>query len=565
MRLSGRRCIMAAITLLILLVGVGGEAAVPSLMNYQGRLTDNSGAPVPDGDYSVAFGIYTTPTGGSPIWSEVHNVSAANGLISVMLGSITPLTADIFSTPETYISLQIGANPEQLPRQRFVTSAYSFNSINSDSVEWSGIKGIPAGFADGVDDGGIGDAVLSADQTFTGTNRFDGLIEVGDNGPRISNDQIKIGPTAGGSASTISLVKTHDSPTYKNGLYSLISNSGVGKVVAFSIEAAAEASGNVNAAPTTAIYGNSISDNDERIGLYGSSRIFTGNALETGTSLGVLGRGYQGFYASGVDGYASSAIFCYGLRGTASSSDNQGYGALCRADSSGSTGYGVYADAFDNGGAGFGVYAYAHLNNNSSYGVYGRASSNTGTGYGVYGYAINNSGTNWAGYFNGNVNVTGTVTSPAKLITIDHPLDPANKVLFESVVESPEMLRHLSGNVILDDAGESVVRLPEWFEVANRDFRYQLTCVGGYAPVYVGSEVSDNSFSIAGGTPGLKVSWEITAIRDDAYAKANPMMVDREKQAEQVGKYLHPAVFGLPEESGVDFEATQIGLAPDAD
>jgi hypothetical protein len=55
--------------------------------------------------------------------------------------------------------------------------------------------------------------------------------------------------------------------------------------------------------------------------------------------------------------------------------------------------------------------------------------------------------------------------------------------------------------VTLDDNGEAVVTLPDWVEALNEDFRYQLTCIGGAAPVYVAQEVSEGNFRIAGGSP----------------------------------------------------------------
>ena len=72
------------------------------------------------------------------------------------------------------------------------------------------------------------------------------------------------------------------------------------------------------------------------------------------------------------------------------------------------------------------------------------------------------------------------------------------------------MMNIYNGNVMLDENGEAVVELPEWFEALNRDFRYQLTCIGGFSPVYVASEIADNRFKIAGGKQGLKVSWQVT-------------------------------------------------------
>jgi hypothetical protein len=151
------------------------------------------------------------------------------------------------------------------------------------------------------------------------------------------------------------------------------------------------------------------------------------------------------------------------------------------------------------------------------------------------------------GYFAGNLNVTGSVSKGGGSFKIDHPLDPANKYLSHSFVESPDMMNIYNGNAVLDARGEAVIQLPDWFEALNRDFRYQLTCIGGFAPVYIASKISAGRFRIGGGQPGLEVSWQVTGIRQDAYANAHRIPVEEEKPAAERGHYLHPDVFGQPE------------------
>jgi hypothetical protein len=114
---------------------------------------------------------------------------------------------------------------------------------------------------------------------------------------------------------------------------------------------------------------------------------------------------------------------------------------------------------------------------------------------------------------------------------IDHPLDPDNKTLQHSFVESPDMMNVYNGNAVLDESGQAVVTLPAYFEALNREFRYQLTCIGGYAPVYIADKVKDNSFRIAGGSAGLEVSWQVTGIRQDTYAREHPILVEMDKPA----------------------------------
>jgi hypothetical protein len=129
----------------------------------------------------------------------------------------------------------------------------------------------------------------------------------------------------------------------------------------------------------------------------------------------------------------------------------------------------------------------------------------------------------------GNLSVQGTVKEQAGAFQIDNPLDPSNQYLEHSFVGSPDMMDIYNGVVQLDEKGEGTVMLPSYFESLNRDYRYQLTCIGGFAPVYIAQEIDHDSFRIAGGKPGVKVSWQITGIRRDSYANANRIPEYQEK------------------------------------
>ncbi len=157
----------------------------------------------------------------------------------------------------------------------------------------------------------------------------------------------------------------------------------------------------------------------------------------------------------------------------------------------------------------------------------------------------------------GDLDVTGVLSKTFGSFKIDHPLDPENKYLYHSFVESPDMMNVYNGNVILDENGKAVVELPDWFEGLNKDFRYQLTCIGGFAQVYISEEISNNRFKIAGGEPGLKVSWQVTGIRNDPVAQQNRIPVEKEKRIQDRGKYLHPKVYGLPKQMGIQYKEPQ--------
>ena len=118
---------------------------------------------------------------------------------------------------------------------------------------------------------------------------------------------------------------------------------------------------------------------------------------------------------------------------------------------------------------------------------------------------------------------------------IDHPLDPENRWLTHAGVESPERKSVYDGTVVLDKSGEATVALPAYVSKLNADFRYQLTCIGGHAPVYVAREIRKDRFRIAGGRAGLKVSWQVTGVRRDDYARAHPVEVETAKTGEERG------------------------------
>ena len=110
-----------------------------------------------------------------------------------------------------------------------------------------------------------------------------------------------------------------------------------------------------------------------------------------------------------------------------------------------------------------------------------------------------------------------------------------------------------NGNVMLDDAGEAVITMPDWFEPLNRDFRYQLTCIGGFAQVFIAKEMSNSNFKIAGGKPGIKVSWQVTGIRQDPFAEQNRIQVEVEKEDQFKGYYIHTDVYNMPEEKSHNY------------
>jgi hypothetical protein len=147
----------------------------------------------------------------------------------------------------------------------------------------------------------------------------------------------------------------------------------------------------------------------------------------------------------------------------------------------------------------------------------------------------------------GELSVTGALSKGGGTFVIDHPLDPENKLLFHSFVESPDAKNMYDGIVTLNAQGEARVTLPWYFKALNVEYRYLATPIGNPSPnLYIKKEVGHNTFTIAGGVPGTRVSWQITGIRQDPYILANPINVEVEKGPDQLvekGEYLFPELY----------------------
>jgi hypothetical protein len=196
-----------------------------------------------------------------------------------------------------------------------------------------------------------------------------------------------------------------------------------------------------------------------------------------------------------------------------------------------------------------------HGESNTGKGVFGRANFKEGFGGFFEGFVkITSNGQSDPNLLSpGNLVVTGTISKGGGSFKIDHPLDPENKYLYHSFVESPDMKNIYDGVVKLDANGEAMIELPEWFEALNRDYRYLLTAIGAPAPsLYVAEKVNNNRFKVAGGVAGLEVSWQVTGIRQDAFANAHRIKVEEDKSKEERGYYLHPTEHGQPAEKSVD-------------
>ncbi|MFJ8439851.1 hypothetical protein [Kitasatospora griseola] len=272
----------------------------------------------------------------------------------------------------------------------------------------------------------------------------------------------------------------------------------------------------------------------------GVSGISTG-----GTGVSGISDAGTGMRATSTSGFALDATCESGTAVDAFSHNGVGIESYCGHPEPGNGGRGSSPDPPNRGPA---------IRGHSWFGAGVAASSEYGTGVDAGGSTgLTASGSTLGADITGGLRVNGVIVSAGSArFAIDYPLDPADLTLTHAYVASPEQKNVYDGVVTLDDAGAATVTLPDWFGALNQDFRYQLTPIGTPAPgLHISAEISDNTFSLAGGPPGAQVSWQVTGVRLDGWAQANPVTPVTPKSADQRGLFLHPAVFDQPAGRGI--------------
>ncbi len=318
---------------------------------------------------------------------------------------------------------------------------------------------------------------------------------------------------------------------------------------------------------TYGVYGRTTANNNGR-GVFGENTATTGTVYGVyGQSASTSGRGVFGRTTTGTGS-------TYGVYGQSASVNGRGVYGEATSTGTGNP-VGVYGVAEGQGSvilfipvpsAGVvGLYD-SDAGGSVEAGVWGSTVStasqavrainfgSSGNSYGIWASTLSSSG--FAGKFSGNVDIDGTLSKDAGSFKIDHPLDPANKWLYHSFVESPDMLNIYNGNVTTDAQGEATVSLPAWFGALNKDFRYQLTAIGGKASAWIKSEVANNAFTIKSDTAGAKISWQVTGVRQDAYANAHRIPTEVAKAGADKGLYKYPELYGKPASQAINYEAS---------
>ncbi|MGA7306274.1 MAG: hypothetical protein WBW88_15460, partial [Rhodothermales bacterium] len=528
-------------------------AQAPYAISHQGFVTDPGGTPI-NSAVSMVFKMYK---GGVEVWSETHaSVAIVDGVYSVLLGEITPFDTLAFDVP-IELGVTIGADTETTPRTTLVAAPNALNLRNMRVHRRIGSYGetvnLIGGYDGNSDATGVELATISGGGWDLAPNRVQG--SGGTIGGGSGNLVGGVHATVGGGGSNHATAEyatvagghqgrsTGESSTVGGGTFNKASGGsatvpggafnlakGVGS---FAAGVFAHAS-NDNSFVWSDGSGDSLvttADNQFLVRAAGGVGIGTNTpdgALHVAkTTIGVSSGDVErddiivedsdailGLYSDDAGTWASGIVM--GELNVLGLLEDK-WAMVRETSGSGSSlyfRYGVDQDYLN-------ATNILHLNPPSMAATHGSVT------------------------VEGNLGVVGSITKGSGTFKIDHPLDPTNKFLYHSFVESPDMMNVYNGNVVLDSAGAAMVQMPAYFEALNRDFRYQLTPIGGPGPdLYVADEITENTFRIAGGRPGMKVSWMVTGVRQDPYAEMNRVVVEVDKPEDQKGTYLYPEAYG---------------------
>ena len=560
--------------LLALVISILVSSQVPQAFKYQAVARDNSGNVIVNQNIGFRISILIGSPTGSVVYAETHTVASNDiGLVNLDIGTGTLVSGNFSninwgaSTYFTKIEMDAtgGSNYLFMGTSQLLSVPYALHaetannvlngssysagtgiSINNNTISNSApdqtvsltgtggtsVTGVYPNFVinsatggtnytagNGISINGSTIANTSPDQTvsITGTGGLSVTgtypnFTINSTGGGVTLDQAyDFGGPGLGRTITVDngAVQLNVNTANGSGLRADLSNTGVG------IISNSNASGNT----FSAIQATTNSSSNVASAITGSS---------SGAAWGVAGQvtntatAEAGIYGSNLRTTGGHGVLGIGFNGTVGKTSY----------STGMAVYGENADAIAPLGNGIGVGGSGY------YGVVGEdmyAGSVTGA-YGVLS--------------SGNLGATGT-----KTFLIDHPTDPDNKILRHFSIESNEVLNVYRGTTAFDANGEAVIQLPDYFDAINKNPSYQLTPIGAPAQLYIKKKIQNNNFVVAGGQPGMEVSWIVTAERNDAYLQKYPEQKNTVilKRENQRGKYFMPELFGLPKEKSIFF------------
>jgi len=390
----------------------GSALAVPELISYQGKLTDNTGTPL-EGAQDMRFRLYDNIVAGTEIWNETQaGVLVTSGIYDVRLGSMVSLDKGLFAGNTVYLQVEIynGSVWETLaPRQRLTSAAFAFKAADADTLQgktvaqihteetdptvpasvkdgvaWSEVAGKPPGFADDTDNDSGGD--------ITGVTAGTGLAGGGTGGDVTLNIGAGTGIAAAADSISVNTAVIQQRVSGTCGAGSSIRTVNADGSVVCEMD---------DTGSLTLPYSGSVSSGGNAFAVTQNGSGWGISGASNGT-FGIRGESFASGGA-GVGGYNNSSGGS-GVIGQGNSKGVFGYTSQPNA-------YGVYGEA-----PGFGGTAvYGTVSGTSGTAVYGTAPGSSGTG--VYG-----SGTAWGGYFVGNVFASGNLgigtTTPVRNLHI---------------------------------------------------------------------------------------------------------------------------------------------------
>jgi trimeric autotransporter adhesin len=566
-------------------VQTNGESVVPALVNFGGTLHDAEGKPL-SGLVGITFALYKEAEGGAPLWIETQNVRLdATGSYSVMLGSTKSdgMPTDLFASGRArWLGIRVNGQDEQ-PRVLLLSVPYAMKAADAQTL-----GGLPASAFVQATSGGSNSSGASSSSplttqstllplaaknvtttggtaqhlpVFTTTSNIQNSIvsQVGTTAIDVSG---KLGVNTTGPSETLD-IRSGNAIVRGTGNFLAEGNTATLYIgdLQHPIEAAYSTGLSLGAfkAPK-AIF---IADFTGLVGVGTTTPAFSldvnGSMRALGNDGGATGNGGNGgtFNGGGANnGFGGAGGLFTGGGSTTNSAGNGGTfvggGGNAGPGGAGGAFTGGGSTTADGGAGGTFTGGGSTTADGGAGGLFTGGESTTGAaGDGI----VVSPGPfgSLAGNFTGDVNVSGTIFAGTKDFKIDHPLDPANKYLVHASVESSEMKNIYDGVVTTDEQGRATVRLPEWFEALNGDFRYQLTVIGQFAQAIIDREIQNHEFTIRSSAPNVKVSWQVTGVRHDAYAKARPLVVEEQKDARIRGFYIHPELYGLPDNRGIEW------------
>lgn len=581
----------------IALFSVSVFAQSPEKMSYQAIVRDASNALVVSQTIGMQISILQGSAGGTSVYTETQTpTSNVNGLVAIEIGDGAVVSGD-FSTidwsagpyfvlietdPTGGMSYTITGTSQLLS---VPYALFAKNSGDAFSGDYNDLNNSPTAVSAFTNDAGY--LLFEIDSSVTNEIQ---VLSMSNDTLYLSNGGFAVLPSNFDNDSTneIQLLSVSNDTVYlSNGGFVVmpmnLDNDSTNEIqtLSFSNDTLFLTHGGGALATFWKVNGASIYRNNN-VGIGTSTPSYPLQIVETlsgvnGSAMVVAvqgGTNAAGTYAATYSAISGTDGFNRGLQGSSiGTSVGENQGVMGFADGSSASNVGIIGQAGGSAFIGTGVYGYTAASGTYNYGVLGNAQSTVGENYGLIGYSAgsptfdcgvyaytDNTAGDYAGYFDGesyfdgdvtitgNLSITGSIAKGSGTFKIDHPLDPENKYLVHSFVESPDMMNIYNGNVVTDSNGFATVEMPEYFEAANKEFRYQLTVIGTFAQAIIKEKMDGNSFLIQTDQSGVEVSWQVTGVRADKYAEQNRVVVEEEKSEDNKGTYLHPDAYGVSDD-----------------